>query len=170
MNLVWIRERLRQHAGAIASLANGVPDEQARWKPTPETWSILEVVNHLADEEVLDFRTRIEYTLQRPDMPWPSIDPPEWVIEGRYNQRVLSDSIHRFLSERERSLEWLQSLKNPDWSLAYDHSRIGNITAADLLSSWLAHDLLHIRQLAGLQHRWLEQQFPGVSSSYAGEW
>ena len=47
---------MQRNAQRIAALVAGVPDEQARWKPDAESWSILEVVNHLLDEEREDFR------------------------------------------------------------------------------------------------------------------
>ena len=59
-------DRLAANADAFAALVDGVSDEQARWQPEPTQWSILEVVNHLADEEVEDFRRRMETTLLHP--------------------------------------------------------------------------------------------------------
>ena len=54
-----LRERLRANADVIAAQVAGVSDEQARWKPDPAQWSILEVMSHLADEEIEDFRARL---------------------------------------------------------------------------------------------------------------
>jgi hypothetical protein len=36
-------------------MLRGVTEAQARWKPAPEEWSILEVINYLCDEEREDF-------------------------------------------------------------------------------------------------------------------
>ena len=66
MDHIAIANDLARNAETIHRMVNGVSDEQARWKPTPEDWSILEVINHLYDEEREDFRTRIDYTLHRP--------------------------------------------------------------------------------------------------------
>ena len=57
--------RFSANAAPIAALARGVTDAQARWKLSPEQWSILEVINHLYDEERQDFRTRLDLTLHR---------------------------------------------------------------------------------------------------------
>jgi len=134
----------------IESLLRGVADEQARWKPAPRKWSILEVINHLYDEERLDFRPRVESTLRDPGKAWPLFDPKEMVIERNYNERDFAQSIDEFLSERQKSLDWLGGLSSPDWSRGYTHPTIGELRAGDLLAAWLAHDLLHIRQLARL--------------------
>ena len=67
MDHLAIARQLAYNAETIHSYVNGLTVEQARWKPTPNDWSILEVINHLYDEEREDFRVRIDYTLHRPD-------------------------------------------------------------------------------------------------------
>ena len=47
---------LAHGAEIIRALVLGVTQAQAQVKPTPESWSILEVVCHLGDEEREDFR------------------------------------------------------------------------------------------------------------------
>lgn len=170
MNRVFIIERLRNNWWAIDGLVAGVGDEQARWRPSADAWSILEVINHLGDEEREDFRQRVDFTLHRQSETWPPIDPPGWVTERRYNERDLADSLARFLGERARSVEWLEGLTAPDWSLSYDHPAAGRLTAGDLLTSWAAHDLLHIRQLTELHHAYLAIAAPGREVRYAGAW
>ncbi len=70
---------LAVNAGVIEKLTEGVTLEQSRWKPDPDRWSILEVINHLYDEEREDFRLHLDIMLNSPDQPWPSIDPMNWV-------------------------------------------------------------------------------------------
>jgi hypothetical protein len=162
--------RLRANADVIEAQVAGVGDEQARWKPDPAQWSILEVVCHLADEEVEDFRTRLDLTLHRPGEAWPSIDPEGWAIERRYNEKELAESLERFLTRRAETLVWLGGLTAPDWERAYQHPRFGPIRAGDLLISWVAHDHIHIRQLNRLHREFLVASLPGNSPRYAGRW
>jgi hypothetical protein len=164
-----LRERLRANADVFAALVAGVDAEQARWKPDPAQWSILEVVNHLADEEVEDFRARLDATLHRPGS-WPPIDPQGWPVSRRYNERALDESLDRFLAARAESLTWLDALVAPDWSLAYEHPSIGPISAGDLLTSWVAHDHIHIRQINRLHRDWLVASLSDHSPRYAGRW
>lgn len=56
---------LKQQGQSIGQLASGVSGEQARWKPNADSWSIIEVVNHLYDEEREDFRVKIKHILGR---------------------------------------------------------------------------------------------------------
>lgn len=159
--------RLASTLRVIQELTTGVDDAQARWKPGPERWSILEVVNHLVDEEREDFRFRFRHLLESPDLPSPPIDPPRWVIERRYNERRLGPSIETLASERRDSVAWLSELEDPDLGRA---SPTTGRTAGDLLAAWVAHDLLHIRQLAKLHYDYWAREVSPVGIEYAGEW
>lgn len=170
MNLEYFTARLSENADTIQSLVRRVAEEQARWKPTPEEWSILEVINHLYDEERQDFRTRLELVLHHPDQPWPGIDPGAWAVERKYNQRDLKESLNNFFKERQHSLSWLAGLSSPAWETCYEHPKAGEISAGDLLASWLAHDFLHIRQLAGLHWEYISFLAKPYSTDYAGAW
>lgn len=163
--------RLGHTASTVKALTADVQDGQARWKPAPDRWSILEVVCHMADEESRDFRTRLDLTLHRPGESWPPIDPESWVTEHDYASRVLAEEVRRFRDERTRSKAWLESLDAPQWSHTYEHPKMGTLSAADLLASWVAHDLIHIRQITRLHRRYLEAVMaPGTRVEYAGRW
>ncbi len=152
----------------LRALVEPLPPEQARWKPSEAEWSVVEVVSHLADEEVEDFRRRLELTLERPDEPWPPIDPEGWVTERGYAARDPESSLARFLEERRRSVEWLRGLESPEWDRTHDHPRMGPLRAGDLLASWLAHDLIHVRQITRLRFRWMEREVRPYGTGYAG--
>lgn len=170
MNVEQAIARFGSNAESIRHLVDGVAEEQARWRPAPKKWSILEVVNHLADEESDDFRTRVDLTLHHPDRPWPGIDPEGWARERRYNERALDESLDRFLTERRRSIEWLRGLTTPSWDRSRTHPIAGELRAGDLLSSWLAHDLLHIKQIARLHYDYQAERHSPFTADYAGGW
>jgi len=170
MDLAYCRMRLEQNAAAIVALTQGVTTEQARWKPTPEEWSLLEVICHLHDEERQDFRQRLDLTLHHPETEWPPIHPSLWVTERIYNQRDLPEMVATFTHERDRSLAWLDTLSYPDWSAYHTHPVAGKMTAGDVLGAWVAHDHLHIRQLNQLHWQWLATQVAPLSLEYAGGW
>ena len=129
-----VRQELTRGARTIGALVAGVTPDEARRRPSPEAWSLLEVVCHLEDEECLDFRPRLDSVLHRPGEPWAPIDPAGWVTARRYNERDLGEALRGFLAERERSLAWLDTLAAPDWSREHRAS-FGPITAGDLLAS-----------------------------------
>ncbi len=161
--------RLHQNAGAIESLAGGISDEQARWKPDPDSWSLLEVVHHLYDEEKYDFRVRLGIILSQSGESWPPIDPAGWVIERTYNEQDLSEILGGFIYEREKSLRWLNKLESPDWTAVYQ-APWGPITAGDMFVSWVAHDMLHLRQLIELHWAYNNKLVTPYKVEYAGAW
>ena len=169
MNLDHFVKQMAANAETIRQLTVGVSDEQARWKPDAESWSVLEVINHLYDEEQFDFRVRLDHILHKPGIEPPPNDPQRWVTERQYNQRELASSVENFLREREASLAWLRGLDAPDWEAAYEASW-GKITAGDMFAAWVAHDLLHLRQLVELHYAWTTRQLAPYSVVYAGEW
>ena len=162
--------QLAAQADSIRQLCAGVGMEQARWRPDADCWSLLEVINHLADEECGDFRPRLDYLLHRPGEPWPPIDPGAWVRERGYNQRDLAESLERFSAARADSLDWLRSLGTPDLDRSEPSPRGGRFHAGDMLAAWVAHDLLHLRQLVELHYAWTAQQLQPYSVAYAGDW
>ena len=170
MDLPRLADRLGSNLEVFHSLLAHVDAEQAHWKPRPEKWSMVEVVCHLADEEREDFRRRVDLTLHRFGEPWPRIDPPAWAVERRYNERELSAALADFSSERGRSVEWLRRLATPDLDASYDHPSGIRISVGDLLVSWQAHDLIHIRQITRLHYEYLVAHAGEYSPDYAGDW
>jgi hypothetical protein len=81
----------------------------------------------------------------------------------------LGESLERFLSERASSLAWLRSLSEPDWEASYE-APWGPITAGDLAAAWVAHDLLHMRQLVELHWAQATASVVPYQVDYAGAW
>jgi len=167
MDINYFISSLENSAKKIESLLNGVTQEQAKWKPHPEKWSILEVINHLYDEEKDDFRKRVDLTLHFQEMEWPGIDPVGWVQSHDYYNKEYKQSVENFLNERNNSLEWLKALQYPDWERVYQHPILGPLAAGDLLAAWATHDYLHIRQLSNLQAGYLNTRAKPFSTKYA---
>ncbi len=170
MNFTYCLNQLSANAPAIRHLIEGIDGDQARWKPAPDDWSILEVINHLVDEEREDFPARIGHLLSGAAGVWPPIAPQKWVTERAYNQRDLGESVANYLRERQSSLEWLRKLDGANWETRYQHPPLDGLTAGDLLVSWAAHDLLHLRQLIELKWAYGQTQCAPYTPRYAGEW
>lgn len=169
INLDACIAQMTRQAQTIEQLISGVSTEQARWKPDPESWSMLEVVNHLYDEEREDFRARLDHILRQAEGMPPAIDPQGWITARRYNERDLHESLAKFMQERDASLAWLRTLTNANWDAAVE-TPFGPLSAGDMLMSWAAHDLLHLRQLVELHYAYHQQQAQPYQIGYAGDW
>jgi hypothetical protein len=170
MDVSHLIEHMQFNSRRIAALVTGVSNAQARWKPDPETWSILEVLCHLWDEEREDFRVRLNLLLQRSEQPWPPIHPGGWVTERGYNAVNPETALQGYLHEREESIAWLHSLSAPDWEASLPAPWGGVMKSGDMLAAWAAHDLLHMRQLVELQRAYNVSLSTPYDNRYAGEW
>src|SRR5690606_18079137 len=135
---------------------NGIDQEQSQARPEADSWSMLEVVCHLYDEEREDFRFHLDWILNRPGEFWPSFNPQAWIKERKYNQQDFDTMKAKFFQERRKSMAWLTTLEGANWKTKYT-ADWGTMTAGDMLSCWVAHDNLHIRQLVELRRNHIEQ-------------
>lgn len=93
-------DRLSTNREVFGGLLKGISLDKARWKSSPDKWSMLEVINH-HDEEVEDSRARLELVLADPREPWPRIDPRNWVNTRGYNERELDTSLNNCLASEK---------------------------------------------------------------------
>lgn len=171
MKLDYCLTHLESHAQVIRDMVARLSPEQAMWKPGAADWSALEVVNHLADEEREDFRARLKKMLIEDSADFSPIDPVGWVTARGYNQRDLMTSLEDFLTERRASLRWLHELdSDPDWAKVFTGAHGRTMRPGDMLASWVAHDVLHMRQLVELQWAYQSIAFGDFHPGYAGEW
>jgi hypothetical protein len=169
MEFETLRQELVNGGQVIPALLTGVTPAEARRKPDPVTWSILEVLCHLYDEEREDFRLRLDLMLHRPADPWPSISPGAWVTERGYNERDYAEMLENWKVERLRSVAWLNGLRNPAWEKEVT-SPFGHMRPGDMLAAWVAHDNLHQRQLVELRRARLAALAEPYDVQYAGDW
>jgi hypothetical protein len=170
MQIHELLERIQHFPAALQALLGNLPPEDARWRPAPDAWSIVEIVCHLADEEHEDFRTRLRLTLEDPTADWPPLEPETAVQTRAYRSRDLGESLGRMDEARSESCAWLRDLDEPDWDRVHEHPDLGPLRAGDLMLSWAAHDALHLRQLAQRLFQLAQRDAAGYSPAYAGDW
>jgi len=171
--MIDIKDVIRQltaNAQAIRYLLQTISNEQAHWKPNPDTWCLKEVMEHVYNEEKIDFRKHLKEMFNDPPHTWGEFRREEYVaVEG------CSQALGGFLTEREASIAWLKTLSSPNWE-SVSRASFGPsgdefvIRAGDVLVSWVAHDFLHLRQMNELLYAWNEKQAPPYSVQYGGGW
>jgi hypothetical protein len=160
---------LQNSTEMIHALLLGVSQQDSQVKPNSDSWSILEVLCHLYDEEREDFREHLDFILYRQEDEWHVIDPEGWVRARKYNEQNFVLMQEKFFSERKQSLEWLRQLSASNWDSTYS-SHYGSMSAGEMLACWGAHDNLHIRQLVELRRFRLEHMSQPHNLEYAGGW
>lgn len=170
IHLEEIISQMNGNAQAVQALVQTISDEQAHWKPDLETWSMQEVLEHLFNEERIDFRKHLKEIFNFPPQEWAAFDSEELVTTASWRE-----ALQGFLTERNFSTAWLQALQSPDWNATIQSpfEQAGEmlvLNAGDILASWAAHDYLHLRQIIELQYAWNVKQSPAFSVEYAGGW
>ena len=162
-------QELATNAQSIRALVTGISQTDAQIRPTSDSWSILEVICHLADEERNDFRPRLDVMLHHPDQAFAPNDSQAWILERNYNERDLAQSLNDFFNERAQSLAWLSSLASANWEAVYT-TPYRVMKAGDMLGSWVTHDILHLRQLVELRYARVIGLTAPYDVEYAGGW
>lgn len=104
MNYDNINNKLEASTSTFGSLMGNISEEQAQWKHSADKLSLLEIVNHLYDEERGDFRQRIKNIFKDLEKEWALMAPAEWVTERDYGIKDIKKSLNNFLEERENLL------------------------------------------------------------------
>lgn len=169
MEIDLVIRELNNNKEVFKNLLSGLPATLYLWKPAPEKWCLLQIICHLYDEEREDFRARVKHVLETPQELMPKINPQAWASERAYMEQDYERMIVEFTEERQTSVHWLRSLENPKWDNCYMHPDRGALPATLFFKNWLAHDILHIRQIIRLKYAYLKET-GGVPLDYAGEW
>ena len=161
----------RRELGRFPALLDGIvaalSPAQWRARPAPEEWAPVEIVCHLRDEEAEDFGARVRVVLEGGTR-FASIDPEGWARDRRYLEADPAEALAAFRAHRAASLAVLAGA-SPERLTAAGESPAGlRLTGLDVLAAWVAHDGLHLRQLAGtLTREWADRWAP-LQADYAG--
>ena len=130
--------------GLMAELS----DEDVRWKPAPDRFSVGEVLSHLSHTEGHCYRARVDRFLSEENPEFES-DDAQFHLE-LYRNMDPEDAFDHFEEQRETNIEALRDLPPGSGELRAVHQKVGPITLAQMLNEWAMHDLGHIRQIAEL--------------------
>jgi hypothetical protein len=132
----------------LRGLMSEISEEDARWKPAPDRFSIAEVLAHLSHSEGHCYRERVDRFLAE-EMPELEPDEANMYLE-LYKKGDPEEDFAHFEDQRETNLELLRSLPADAGSRKAKHRTAGEITLSQMLHEWALHDLGHVRQIAEL--------------------
>lgn len=139
---------LRRTPGTLTALLSGLPDAWTSSGEGPDTWTAYDIVGHLLHGEEGDWIGRTRMILEHGDSrPFASFNRTAMFEESQ--GKSLEQLLAAFASARARNLETLDSLDITPEKLALKgwHPALGKVTLANLLSTWVAHDLNHTGQI-----------------------
>ena len=132
----------------LRGLLTELSEEDVRWKPAPDRFSVGEVLAHLSHSEGHCYRARLDRFMaeERPEL---EPDDAQFHLE-RYRTADPEDEFDHFEEQRETNVEFLRGLPAGAGGRVALHKAAGPITMVNMLHEWAMHDLGHVRQIAEL--------------------
>lgn len=126
-----------------------LPPEWTHRDEGPDTWRPFDVVGHLIDGEEHDWMVRTRIILTEGDVR--RFEPFDRTRHLHRNRGTdLGELLERFAELRAANLSDLRrlGLTANDLARTGEHPEFGTVTLAQLLATWVAHDLTHVAQIA----------------------
>ena len=137
-----------QFAGNLAALyglLSEVQEHQWLQKPDPDEWSILQILCHLSETEILVHQKRMQTILEEDDPFIRALPPPGPDIPPCHDDGL--KVMHQFRKKRLSTIEMLETLHPEDWRRPARHSIFGLTNLLEMAYFTAQHDRLHITQL-----------------------
>ena len=138
----------------LREMLSGLPEPWITGTEGPDSWSPYDVLGHLIHGERTDWLARARIILdQGPERRFASFDRFAQFRESE--GKSLGDLLDEFERVRADNLVTLRGwrLTGNQLSLQGEHPVFGLVTLRQLLSTWVAHDLGHIGQIARVMAR-----------------
>jgi hypothetical protein len=140
---------LSRTPAALDALLRGLPDGWIAANEGGESWSPFDVVGHLVRGERVDWMGRVRTLLEHGETrAFNVVDRTAQFKESE--GRSLTDLLDDFARLRAQNLRDLAALQltGADLDRRGRHPTLGTVTLRQLLSTWTAHDLDHLTQIA----------------------
>ena len=139
---------LRATPAILRGLMAEISEEDARWKPADDRFSIAEVLSHLSHSEGHCYRARLDRFLAE-DRPEFEPDDARMHLDV-YRHADPEEDFGHFEDQRAANVGLLRGLPAAAGDRKALHRSAGEITLSQMLHEWALHDLGHIRQIAEL--------------------
>lgn len=148
MTLSTVYETLSRTPAAVRALLSGASPEALAYREAHDAWTLHEVLCHVTDGEVTDWRPRVATIVGDGDKRFTPFDR----VGGQraYGNWRLAALLDEFERLRRDNLTYLAQLNldAPALSRTGIHPEFGSVTLEQLLSCWVVHDLAHIAQMS----------------------
>jgi len=131
----------------------GLSASQMRRRPSRGKWSIIEILGHLHDTEVV-YGYRYRLALAQPGLPIQGYDQAVWTDRLRHRQGNARRLLEGIRLAREGNLETLLRVKR-EWKRGYGmHSERGKETVRRTVELIAGHDLNHLSQIQAIRKKY----------------
>jgi hypothetical protein len=149
LDLVGDREPMKVLRDTLAKLPDAIAGLSTAELRRPERegkWSIVQVLQHLADCEVVwTWRMRLILAQDRP--PLTGFDQDRWAERLRYDEASPDEALEIFTVLRRANLRLLERATSQELQRVGVHVERGEESVEHLRRLYAGHDLLHLRQI-----------------------
>jgi hypothetical protein len=152
-------EILARTPDVLISMLRDISSEWTSNNEGADTWSPYDIIGHLIHGEKTDWIPRAEIILsEKQDKTFESFD--RFAQFEASKGKSLAQLLNDFKILREKNIERLRSWKisNSDLQKKGIHPAFGEVTLAQLLSTWVVHDLNHIAQVSRVMAKQLKKE------------
>jgi DinB family protein len=136
----------------VAELIAAIPEARLRERPSPGKWSVVEIIAHLAEDE-LSSSWRYRQMIENSGCALAGFDQDEWARLGNYRSWKPAEALEMFRLLREANLRLLHGLSADEWERYGVHAERGRITVRDLARHMAGHDMNHVGQIRAILNK-----------------
>ena len=142
------RALLARTPAMLDAWLRGLPAPWLECDEGPDTWNVAGVLGHLIEGELSDWVPRVRHLLEHGESV--AFEPFDREAQFVREDRTIDALLDEFAGLRARSLRDLEGLRltRADLERRGRHPEFGVVTLAQHLSTWVAHDLTHVTQIA----------------------
>lgn len=132
--------------GQLVQAVEGLSEAQLKWKAEPSSWSVTEVLAHLADHSIV-VSFRIRDILADTKVQLPAFEQDAWVSGQHSNQGQAADSLELFRSLLQYNSLLLGRLSPAEWEKSGINFKGETVRITDIVRSFTAHLERHLSQI-----------------------
>jgi uncharacterized damage-inducible protein DinB len=138
---------LRETPAVLRSALVGLSGTQLAQPEAAGKWSIRQVLQHLADSELVwAYRLRLVLAQDRP--PLTGYDQDAWAHRLHYDEADVATAVDEFGALRRANLRLLARASPDDLARVGVHAERGEESVGHMVRLYAGHDLLHLAQVA----------------------
>jgi hypothetical protein len=143
-------ERFRRGAELVAVAITGAAGPELDFKPTPDKWSVRQIVAHLADAESANV-VRLRQVVAEDNPTLFPFDQNAWAERTDYQKRKPSQALETMRQLRADNYQLLKDLPEEMFSRTGNHTRRGTMSLLDLLRLFAEHAENHAMQIRSVR-------------------